>query len=151
MYGTLPTPLDPRPVFKLRDEGLSRAIHDARRSSPAAPENHSKAGELVKAVVYVRALVFAARARELTARQGGVDGILTSCAMMTGASGGNLSPLVVLVLGVSNMIADGASMGIGDFISTHSYHDHVREERRREEWVRRRRRHCGHSARARCG
>jgi len=70
MYGTLPSPLDARPAFKLRDEGLSRAIHDARRSSPSAPETHSKAGELVKAIVYVRALSARAALTQRTGRRG---------------------------------------------------------------------------------
>ena len=37
---------------------------------------------------------------------GGLDGILTSFAIVAGAAGGGLSPEVVLVLGFSNIFAD---------------------------------------------
>jgi hypothetical protein len=37
---------------------------------------------------------------------GGMDGILTSFAIVAGAAGGGLSPQVVLVLGFSNIFAD---------------------------------------------
>ena len=38
---------------------------------------------------------------------GGLDGILTSFAIVAGASGGNMDVTVVLVLGFSNIFADG--------------------------------------------
>ena len=37
---------------------------------------------------------------------GGLDGILTSFAIVAGAAGGGLDPTVVLVLGFSNIFAD---------------------------------------------
>lgn len=37
---------------------------------------------------------------------GGLDGILTSFAIVAGSAGGGLSPQVVLVLGFSNIFAD---------------------------------------------
>lgn len=37
---------------------------------------------------------------------GGLDGILTSFAIVAGAAGGGMSPTVVLVLGFSNIFAD---------------------------------------------
>ena len=36
---------------------------------------------------------------------GGLDGIVTTFAIVAGASGGSLSPQVVLILGISNVIA----------------------------------------------
>jgi len=38
---------------------------------------------------------------------GGLDGILTSFAIVAGAAGGNMAVPVVLVLGFSNIFADG--------------------------------------------
>ena len=52
MYGALPT-ADPRDAFDRRDAALSRAIHEGRRGALAAPENHAKGGDLIKAITYV--------------------------------------------------------------------------------------------------
>ena len=49
---------------------------------------------------------------------GGVDGIITSFAISAGASAGRLSSHVVLVIGVSSVLADGLSMGISEYISS---------------------------------
>jgi len=65
---------------------------------------------------------------------GGLDGVLTCFAIISGAAGGNLSPTTVLILGVSNIIADAFAMGVGDAVSTRAFHDHVSRERKREEW-----------------
>ena len=48
---------------------------------------------------------------------GANDGILTTFAVVAGVSGGNLSPLVVLIVGVANLFADGLSMGVGNYLS----------------------------------
>lgn len=40
----------------------------------------------------------------------------------------------VLVLGVSNLVADAISMGFGDFVSASSEQDVIIEERRVTEW-----------------
>src|SRR5687768_5586704 len=47
---------------------------------------------------------------------GANDGIITTFAVATGVAGANLPPQVVLILGIANMIADGISMGLGDFL-----------------------------------
>lgn len=41
---------------------------------------------------------------------------------------------VVLVLGFANLMADGMSMGIGDYLSERSELDFIQSERAREEW-----------------
>lgn len=48
---------------------------------------------------------------------GGLDGIVTTFAVVSGAIGGNLSTLVIIILGFSNLFADGFSMASGDYIS----------------------------------
>jgi VIT1/CCC1 family predicted Fe2+/Mn2+ transporter len=50
-----------------------------------------------------------------------MDGVLTAFAVVSGGAGGNLSPHVVLVLGLSGLTANAISMGIGDAVSTLSY------------------------------
>jgi vacuolar iron transporter family protein len=65
---------------------------------------------------------------------GGLDGILTSFAIVAGAAGGGLSPQVVLILGFSNIFADALSMGVGEFLSSKATNEWILSERKREEW-----------------
>lgn len=71
---------------------------------------------------------------------GGVDGIITTFAVVAGFSGAALSNetttqlsfLVVLLFGLANLFADGASMGLGNFLSVRSDQDLYRVARRKE-------------------
>ena len=45
------------------------------------------------------------------------DGILTTFAIVAGVSGGELSSRAVLIVGVANLLADGLSMGVGNYLS----------------------------------
>lgn len=50
---------------------------------------------------------------------GGVDGVITSFAIVAGASAGELaSATLVVVVGTSSVLADGLSMGISEFLSS---------------------------------
>lgn len=49
---------------------------------------------------------------------GGVDGVITSFAIVAGAHSGSLSASVVVLLGLSSVAADGLSMGISEYLST---------------------------------
>ncbi|RPF81674.1 MAG: hypothetical protein CBC65_001980 [Rhodothermaceae bacterium TMED105] len=49
---------------------------------------------------------------------GGVDGIITSFAIAAGAHAASFSMNVVLVIGMSSVLADGLSMGISEYISS---------------------------------
>lgn len=65
---------------------------------------------------------------------GGIDGAITTFAIVAGVVGGNLSWTVVLVLGVANLIADGFSMAASNYSGTKSDRDnydrlHTRERR----------------------
>lgn len=51
---------------------------------------------------------------------GGIDGAVTTFAIVAGATGASLSTTVVLVLGFANLAADGFSMGVGSYLSTKS-------------------------------
>ncbi|MFK7971512.1 MAG: VIT1/CCC1 transporter family protein [Bacteroidia bacterium] len=48
---------------------------------------------------------------------GGIDGSITTFAVVAGAAGANLDTNVVLILGFANLIADGFSMSVGNFLS----------------------------------
>lgn len=56
---------------------------------------------------------------------GGIDGAITTLAIMAGAMGAALSPLIVIILGFANLVADGFSMGVSDYLSTRSQNDLV--------------------------
>jgi VIT1/CCC1 family predicted Fe2+/Mn2+ transporter len=65
---------------------------------------------------------------------GGVDGIITTFAVVAGTMGADLSMGIVILMGVSNLIADGISMGVGDYLSSKAELDYAINERLREEW-----------------
>jgi vacuolar iron transporter family protein len=52
---------------------------------------------------------------------GALDGIVTTFAVVAGVTGGALSVTVVLVVGVANLLADGLSMGVGNYLSIRSH------------------------------
>lgn len=51
---------------------------------------------------------------------GGIDGAVTTFAVVAGATGARFSMKVILVLGFANLIADGFSMGVGSYLSSKS-------------------------------
>jgi VIT1/CCC1 family predicted Fe2+/Mn2+ transporter len=60
---------------------------------------------------------------------GGMDGIVTTFAVVAGSVGAGLSSKVVLILGFANLIADGFSMGTGAFLSSRSEKDLYHKKR----------------------
>ncbi len=65
---------------------------------------------------------------------GANDGIITTFAVVAGVTGANLSPVIVLIIGFANIIADGISMALGNYLGTKSEQHFIRSERKREEW-----------------
>jgi len=59
---------------------------------------------------YLRDLVYGAN-----------DGIITTFAVVAGVAGGALSARAVLVVGVANLVADGLSMGVGNYLGIRSH------------------------------
>lgn len=49
---------------------------------------------------------------------GGIDGSVTTFAIVSGVVGAELSPAVILVLGFANLVADGFSMAASNYIGT---------------------------------
>ncbi|MFC4358308.1 VIT1/CCC1 transporter family protein [Halobium salinum] len=56
---------------------------------------------------------------------GANDGIVTTFAVVAGVAGAALDPTIVLVLGVANLLADGFSMGMSNYLSTRSERDYA--------------------------
>jgi VIT1/CCC1 family predicted Fe2+/Mn2+ transporter len=65
---------------------------------------------------------------------GGLDGIVTTFAVVSGVAGANLGPHIILILGIGNLIADGFSMATGDYLSTKSEREYYDREARRQAW-----------------
>ncbi|KAH6830798.1 hypothetical protein C2S53_009556 [Perilla frutescens var. hirtella] len=74
-------------------------------------------GEFVKSIVYA-----------------GLDAIVTSFSLISSISAGRLSSVDVLVLGFANLVADGISMGFGDFVSSSTEKDVAAKERFVAKW-----------------
>ena len=51
---------------------------------------------------------------------GGIDGIITTFAIVSGAVGASLSSAIVLILGFANLFADGFSMAVSNYLSKKS-------------------------------
>ena len=67
-------------------------------------------GPLQVARHYVRELIYGAN-----------DGIITTFAVVAGVAGGGLSLHVVLIIGAANLVADGLSMAVGNYLSIRSH------------------------------
>ena len=65
---------------------------------------------------------------------GGIDGSITTFAVVAGSAGANLDLSVVLILGFANLLADGFSMSVGSFLSAKSDRENFDKHRRIEYW-----------------
>ena len=65
---------------------------------------------------------------------GGMDGSVTTFAVVAGAAGAELSTSVVLILGFANLLADGFSMSVGAYLSQKSVRDRFEKYKATEYW-----------------
>lgn len=63
---------------------------------------------------------------------GGIDGCVTTLAIVSGVVGAGLAPGVAIVLGAANLLADGFSMAISNFESARTREDYLRRMRQQE-------------------
>lgn len=57
---------------------------------------------------------------------GGIDGAVTTLAVVSGVIGAQLSPWIILVMGFANLVADGFSMAASNFLGTKAEHDDLK-------------------------
>jgi vacuolar iron transporter family protein len=57
---------------------------------------------------------------------GGIDGSVTTFAVVTGVVGAHLSPAIIVIMGFANLFADGFSMAASNFLGTKAEHDDIR-------------------------
>ena len=60
---------------------------------------------------------------------GGIDGSVTTFAIVAGVAGAGLSPFVIVALGLANVLADGFSMAAGNYSGTKAELDNIRRIR----------------------
>ena len=58
---------------------------------------------------------------------GGIDGAVTTFAIVSGVVGAQLSPGIIVILGAANLLADGLSMAAGNYLATRAEHDELRQ------------------------
>lgn len=63
---------------------------------------------------------------------GAIDGAITTFAVVAGVEGADLSASIIIILGVSNLVADGFSMAVSNYLGTQAETEQ-RELARREE------------------
>lgn len=64
---------------------------------------------------------------------GGIDGAVTTFAIVAGVAGAGLSSFVIVALGLANVLADGFSMAAGNYSGTKAELDNAKRLRRIEE------------------
>ncbi|MFD2512401.1 VIT1/CCC1 transporter family protein [Pontibacter locisalis] len=65
---------------------------------------------------------------------GGIDGCVTTFAVVSGSVGAGLDSSVIIILGFANLLADGFSMSVGAYLSTKSERDNYEKHKRTEHW-----------------
>lgn len=64
---------------------------------------------------------------------GAIDGTVTTFAVVSGVAGAALSSQIVIVLGLANLLGDGFSMAVGNYLGTKSEAQQRDQARKREE------------------
>mmetsp|Transcript_75 Transcript_75/g.11 ORF Transcript_75/g.11 Transcript_75/m.11 type:complete len:102 (+) Transcript_75:158-463(+) len=91
-----------RLAFKNKDIELVKRAHN-NPTTGEHKESHASEGAYIKSAVY-----------------GGLDGMITTFSVVMAVEGAELAAIVVVALGVANLIGDGLSMALGDYLSTKS-------------------------------
>jgi VIT1/CCC1 family predicted Fe2+/Mn2+ transporter len=105
-----------RQAYKNKDVIASRAAHDPTKIGNEVWHKTGQ-GKYIGSAIY-----------------GASDGIITTFAVVAGVAGAGLSVAVVLILGLANLIGDGLSMAIGDFLSGRAERKYQKSEEERELW-----------------
>ncbi|MFC1648947.1 VIT1/CCC1 transporter family protein [Nanoarchaeota archaeon] len=65
---------------------------------------------------------------------GANDGIITTFAVVSAVTGASLEAFIVLIVGFANLLADGVSMAVGNYLAIKSDHDFMNRQKQIEEW-----------------
>lgn len=106
-----------RRAFAQRDVAASQAVHTPEAIRAAVEQHGGTSHQYIGELVY-----------------GGLDGIVTTFAVVSGVAGAALGAGIVLILGLANLLADGLSMATGAYLSSKSEREYYQREREREAW-----------------
>jgi VIT1/CCC1 family predicted Fe2+/Mn2+ transporter len=106
-----------REAYRRGDRNASSLAHDRDRIARAVEHHGGESSRYIGEVVY-----------------GGLDGIITTFAVVSGVAGAELGTGIVLILGLANLFGDGLSMAAGAYLSARSDREYYLRERAREEW-----------------
>lgn len=95
------------PIEKLRRTHTREAIHKRLKLGP----KHS----------YLKDFIY-----------GAIDGTVTTFAVVAGVAGARLSYKIIIILGLANVLSDGFSMAVSNFLGTRAEHE-LREKAEKEE------------------
>jgi VIT1/CCC1 family predicted Fe2+/Mn2+ transporter len=96
-----------------------KPVHDVVFDEPRRSTHVEPVGTLATVRHYIRELVYGAN-----------DGIITTFAVVAGVAGGGLSLRAVLIVGAANLLADGLSMGVGNYLSIRAHESVLQVEAR---------------------
>ncbi len=65
---------------------------------------------------------------------GGIDGAVTTFAVVSGAVGAGLNNKIIIILGFANLLADGFAMSVGAYLSSKSVKDNYNKHKAIEYW-----------------
>jgi vacuolar iron transporter family protein len=105
-----------RTAYRNRDVSATKRVH-TKEAITKSVEEHKGAGSYVGDFIY-----------------GAIDGSVTTFAVVSGVAGASLPANIVIIMGVANLLADGFSMAVGNYLSTKSGNEFIQNERKREEW-----------------
>ncbi|MGI6250006.1 MAG: VIT1/CCC1 transporter family protein [Anaerolineaceae bacterium] len=107
-----------REAYARKDMEMAAQAHHARVIAHAAQEQHGGSGSQ-----YIGSMVY-----------GGLDGVVTTFAAISGVAGADLGAHIVLIMGIANLLADGVSMAVGAYLADKSEHEYYDLEYERESW-----------------
>ncbi|MCW8196638.1 hypothetical protein F6455_17735 [Proteobacteria bacterium 005FR1] len=97
---------------------MHKGGHWEHSHSPEAIRSRLEAGPRG---VYVRDFVY-----------GAIDGAVTTFAVVSGVAGAGMSSGVIIILGLANILADGFSMAVSNYLGTKADNEHLENQRQTE-------------------
>ena len=106
-----------REAYSRRDLEASQSAHSPEAIALVVEEHGGTSHQYIGDLVY-----------------GGLDGFVTTFAIVSGVAGAELGSDMILILGLANLSADGLSMAAGAYLSSKSEREYYQREREREMW-----------------
>ncbi|KAL7067494.1 hypothetical protein ACR3K2_20600 [Cryptosporidium serpentis] len=103
-----------RVAYEQRDIESSRMAHIGHLHEESHVRSHS---ELLKIVVF-----------------GGLDGIVTIFALVSGCIAGNFKLKQIFTICMGSLLADAFAMSMGEYVSSSAEYEFINAEKQREEW-----------------